>query len=200
MTVTTPGKLGTHGRWRRASWGAFIALSLVGCGNKEELQRIQHDADERVAKAQKEASDRVAAAQKELEAAKAQFAEAAAKAKAEADQALESAKASAEEQEKDAAAALSKAREAYKAEGRAKLKDLNEDVNSLGQKAATAPQKAKTAVNDAMKEISKLEAQISKDISAFDQATVDTFRTVRAKLDQDLAKLKAKIQAARSKL
>jgi hypothetical protein len=77
---------------------------------------------------------------------------------------------------------------------------MNEDVNALGPKIAAAPAKAKTAATAVMKEIAKLETEINKDITAFDQATIETFKTARAKLDADLAKLKAKIAAARAKL
>ena len=51
-----------------------------------------------------------------------------------------------------------------------------------------------------MKDVLKEQQQVGKDISAFDAATLDTFKAAKAKLDQDLAKLKAYIASARAKV
>ena len=181
--------------------GMLLAFSstVAACGNSEQkLKELQTQADERVKKAEDDATQKVAAAQKEIDALKAQFAEAATKAKADADEALRVAKESADEQEKTAekaaADALAKAREAYKAEARAKLKDINEDLSALSLKTAKAPAKVKATATKSLQDITKKEKEIAKDITGFDKAELQNFRTVKAKVEQDLAILKGKIK------
>jgi hypothetical protein len=51
-----------------------------------------------------------------------------------------------------------------------------------------------------MQEVSKQQKVVAKDIAEFDAATLETFKTVNAKVQNDLAVLKAKIKAARAKI
>lgn len=175
-------------------------LVLAACDNEAKIKDIQKKADERVAEAQKEAKDKVAAAEKKLDDAKAEFAAAAEKAKAEADNAIAVAKESADEGAKEAADALAKAREAYKAEARSRLRTVNQDVQEVSVKASRASAKLKPMVDKAMKAIVDKQKDIAKDISAFDTATLDNFRTVKGKLDADLAALKRDVLGVKSKL
>jgi hypothetical protein len=179
-----------------------LAFALpVACGNADaKIKEIQHQADERVAQADRVAKEKIAAAEQQMEATKTQLEAALAKAKTEADDAVRDAKAGADEDAKAAALALNKARDAYKAEARVKLADLNKDTRDVAAKAAKAPAKVKTLVDKAMQDIAKRQKEIFKDINAFDAATLETFKTTKAKLDQDLAKLKGSIQSARAKV
>lgn len=183
-----------------------LAAVLVGlavlpsCNDDKKVQEIQKQADGRVAQAQKEAAAKVAAAQKQIDAMKADFQKQADEAKAEADEAVKKAQEGADEGAKAAEEALTKARQAFKAEARARLTDINEDMKDVNTKAARASAQAKSAAQKNLQEISKKESEIQKDIAAFDQATLDTFKSVKGKVDQDLAKLKQAIAAARAKL
>jgi hypothetical protein len=180
----------------------MLALTLpVACGNADaKIKEIQRQADDRVAQADRVAKEKIAAAEQQMEATKTQLEAALAKAKSEADDAVRDAKAGADEDAKAAALALTKARDAYKAEARVKLADLNKDTRDVAAKAAKASAKVKPLVDKAMQNIAKEQKEIFKDINAFDAATLETFKTTKAKLDQDLAKLKASIQSARAKV
>lgn len=184
----------------RASACAGVIWLCSACGNDAKLKEIQKQADDRVAAAERDAKEKVAAIQKQLDDAKAEFAAAAEKAKAEADNALAVAKESAGETAKDAAEALAKAREAYKAEARARLKAVNQDLQEVSAKASRAPAKVKPTVDKAMKAIVAKQKDIAKDISSYDAATLDTFRSVKSKVDADLAALKREVLGLKSKL
>jgi hypothetical protein len=180
----------------------FLLLSPVACGDggAAKIKEIQRQADDRIAQAERVAKAKISAAEQQMEATKAQVQAALTKAKTDAESAVAEAKAGADEQEKAAILALTKARDAYKAEARVKLADLNKDTRDVATKAAKAPAKVKALVDKAMHEVLKQQQQVGKDINAFDTATLDTFKTAKAKVDQDLAKLKAVIQSARAKV
>jgi hypothetical protein len=67
-------------------------------------------------------------------------------------------------------------------------------------KAAKASAKAKAAAQKTLVDVTKKEAAIQKDIAAFDAATLETLSAAKAKVDQDLAKLKQDIASARAML
>jgi len=175
-------------------------LALTACGDEAKLKEIQKKADERVAEAQREAKEKIAAAEKKLDDTKAEFASAAEKAKAEADNAIAVAKETADEGVKEAADALARARDAYKAEARARLKTVNKDVQDASVRASKAPAKIKPAIDKAMKAIVEKQKDVAKDIAAFDTATLDTFRNVKGKLDADLAALRNAALGVKAKL
>jgi hypothetical protein len=178
----------------------LLVLTLVGCANAEEEQKklaaIQKAADERVAKAQNEAKVKLGDAERELNELKTQLADA----KAKTDEALTKAQASAEEQAKAAEAALAKARQAFKDKARLQLADTNKELAEVSSKAGKVPAKSKAAFTKAMQDVSKQQKAVAKVISDFDTATVDSFKTVNAKVQSELAILKAKIRAARAKI
>lgn len=178
--------------------GSLVALQA--CGDDAKIKEIQKKADERVAEAQRDAKDKIAAAEKKLDDTKAEFAAAAEKAKAEADNAIAVAKETADEGAKEAADALTKARAAYKAEARARLTSINKDVQDASVRASKAPAKLKPTIDKAMKAIVEKQKDVAKDIAAFDQATLDTFLKVKAKLDADLAALKNAALGVKAKL
>ncbi len=180
-----------------------VCSLLSACNHAEHEKRItdmQQKADERVAKAEREAQDKVKAAEQQMAAVKAECAAASAQAKAQADDALSKAQASVDDATKAAEAAQGKAREAYKEEGRTQLANLNQDLTEVTAKAAKAPPKDKAGYDKAIKDVVTQQKAIAKDITAFDQATLDTFKATKAKLDHDLALMKAAVKAARSKL
>ena len=188
-------------RMARRGAACIVLLSLVvACENDAKLKDIQKKADERVAQAEKDAKDKVASLQKQLDEAKAEFATAAEKAKAEADNAIAAAKETADEGAKDAADALAKAREAYKAEARSRLKSVNQDLQEVSVRASRAPAKLKPTVDKAMKAIVAKQKDVAKDIAAYDAATLDTFRNAKAKVDADLAAFKRDVLGLKSKL
>jgi hypothetical protein len=182
----------------------FLAATASACSNGEKerakIAEIQRQADERIAQAERDARQKVAAFEKQMEATKADLVDAAAQVKAEATDAISKAQASADEAAKAAAGALAKARQAYKEEGRVQLNNLSKDVTEVSAKLAKAPAKVKTAVSTAMQKVTTEQKAISKDITAFDTATLDTFKAAKAQLDKDIAALKSAIKAARAKL
>ena len=87
-----------------------------------------------------------------------------------------------------------------KAEGRAELFKLNKQVQELQARAVKAKPTVKTAIQKLMKDVVKHQQAIGKDITAFDKAAVDELGAAKAKLLQDLAKLKATIATMKAKL
>jgi hypothetical protein len=178
----------------------LLALTLLGCSHAEEekakLAEIEKKADERVAQAENQAKVKLADLQKELDDAKAALA----KAQAQTTDALNKAQASAEEQAKAAEAALVKARQAFKDKARLELSDANKDLTEVQGKVSKVAAKSKAAVTALMQDIQKQEKALTKDISAFDAATLDTFRATSAQFEKDLATLKAKIRTVRAKV
>jgi dynactin complex subunit len=179
---------------------AFVLVGVGGCGNsaeqKEKLAEIQKQADERVAKAEKQAAAKLEEIKRDLDAARAELAAA----KAQTKEAVDKAQASAEEQAKAAEAALAKARQAFKDKARLELSAANKDFTDLQNKLAKAPQKTRTALAPAIKDIKKAQQAVGNDIASFDKATIDTLRTVNTKVQQDIIAFKAKVRAAAAKL
>ncbi len=179
------------------------ALLLASCNHAEHEQRIadlQRKADERVAKAERDAKEKVTMLEKQMATAKAECAAASAQVKAQADDAISKAQASVDEATKAAEAAQAKAREAYKEEARTELGNLNRDFTEVAAKAAKTPPKDKAGYDKAVKDIVAQQKEIAKDIAAFDQATLDTFKAAKTKLDRNLALMKAAVRTARAKL
>jgi colicin import membrane protein len=186
----------------RIGAGVVISMVLFGataCNDDEEqarkLAEVQHAADEKLKKAEVLAAEKVKGLEKQIEDLKTE----AAKLKSEAEQAIGKAQQNAEDQQKAAEEALKKAREAYKAEGRAELAALNKQLQELQGKIAKAPAKVKPAIQKSMKDVAKQQQEIGKDIAAFDQAALDQLATAKAKLRQDLAKLKGLIAGIKAK-
>jgi FlaG/FlaF family flagellin (archaellin) len=186
-----------------------IALTIAVCSvlaacnhaeHEKQIMDLQQKADERVAKAERGAQEKVTKLEQQVAAVKAECAAASTQAKAQADDALSKVQASADEATKAAEAAQAKAREAYKEEGRTQLAHLNQDLTDVASKAAKMPVKDKAGYDQALKEVVTHQKEIAKDIAAFDQATLDTFKVTKAKLDRDLALMKAAVKTARSKL
>lgn len=178
---------------------APLVLALA-CGNeaeqKKKIAEVEKKADERVQQAERQARAKAEEMKRELDKAKADLADAQSKLT----DAVSQAKASVEEQAKAAEAALDKARQAFKEEGRTELAHLNKEVQEVSSKSGKLTKAAKDSFLKAMKDIQKQQKVIADDIAAFDKATLDTFKTTKAKLDRDLAVMKAKIRAARAKL
>jgi len=182
---------------------AVLAVALTGCGKAEQEQKLaemQKAADTRVAKAEEDARAKIAALQQQVEAIKAEAADASAQAKAMAEEAISKAQSSADDAAKEAQAALAKAREAYKADARTHLTELNKEFTEVAVQASKIPAKERAAYDKAAKEIVGFQKEIGTDIAAFDKAALDTFKTTKAKLAKDLALMKAAIKTAKAKL
>jgi hypothetical protein len=178
----------------------LLALFAPACGNEEEQKKkiaeVQKKADERVQQAERQARAKTEEVQRDLEKAKAELADA----KSKLTDAVTQAQASVEEQTKAAQAALEKARQAFKEEGRTELAHQNKEVQELSAKSGKLKKAAKDSFTKSMKDVQKHQKAIAADIVAFDKATLDTFRTTKAKLDSDLARMRATIRAARAKI
>ena len=177
-----------------------LACLSLACGNeaeqKKRIAEVEKKAEERVQQAERQARAKTEEVQRELEKAKTELAEA----KAKLSDAVSQAQASVEEQTKAVEAALQKARQAFKEEGRTELAHLNKEVQEISSKSGKLTKTAKESFVQAMKDIQKQQKVIADDIAAFDKATLDTFKSTKAKLDRDLAVMKAKIRAARAKI
>ena len=178
----------------------LLVLSVVGCANAEEEQKklaaIQKSADEKVTKAENEAKVKLSDMERQLNELKTQLTDA----KSKTEEALTKAQASAEEQAKAAEAALAKARQAFKDKARLQLADTNKELTEVSSKAGKVPAKSKAAFTKAMQDVAKQQKAVAKVIADFDTATLDSFKTVNAKVQSELAVLKAKIRAARAKI
>lgn len=182
---------------------SIVSLSLVGCGKAEEekkIAQIQKTADERITRAEKEAQEKIAQLQKQLEAIKAEAADASAELKAQADAAINKAQLSADEAAKAVQSALTRAREAYKEDGRHQLGVLNKEFTDLATQARKTAAKDKAAYDKAIKDIVARQKDVTADITAFDKAALEEFKTAKAKLTKDLALMKAAIKTAAAKL
>jgi hypothetical protein len=178
---------------------APLVLSLA-CGNeaeqKKKIAEVEQKAEERIKQAERQARARTEEVSRELEKVKSELADS----KAKLSDAVSQAQASVEEQTKAAEAALDKARQAFKEEGRTELSHLNKEVQELSAKSGKVKKETKASFMKLMKDIQKHQKTIATDIAAFDKATLDTFRTTKAQLDRDLAAMRATIRAARAKI
>jgi chromosome segregation ATPase len=177
----------------------WAILMLVGCGNATEerakLAELEKKAEQRVAQAEKVGREKVDSLQKELDQIKAELA--ASKSKLEE---ATKAQASSEDAAKQLEAALLKARQAYKAEGKAKLLAVNKEVGEASAKASKANAKVKAQVQKLLKGIPAQQKAVAKDLADFDNATLETLDTIKAKLAKDLAALKASAHAIQARL
>lgn len=193
--------LTTHKSTRFAPWSLLLMAALLpACSKAEEISEIQKAADRRVAQAQQEAQAKIAELQKQIDAVKAEAADAAVQVKAEADAAINKAQVNADEAAKALQAALTRAREAYKEDGRTHLNDLNKDFVNLVTQAKKTPAKDKAGYDKAIKDIVAHQKEVNADIAAFDKAVLDTFKAAKAKLMKDLATMKAAIKTGLAKL
>jgi hypothetical protein len=193
---------------RERIWaGLVVSCALLGataCNDDKEqaakLADVQRIADEKLKKAEQAANDKVAAMQKQIDQMKADAEAQAVKLKSDAEQAIGKAQADVEEQTKAAEDALKKARAAYKAEGLNELAQLNKQVQEVSVKSAKASAKVKPLIQKQMKDIVKEQQAIAKDLGAFDKAALDGLGAAKAKLVQDLAKMKQTIASMKAKL
>ena len=183
---------------------SYLLLGASACDDDKQqaakLAEVQRIADEKLKKAEQAANDKVAALQKQIDQMKADAEAQAAKLKSEADQAIGKAQADTEEATKAAEEALKKARAAYKAEGLTELGALNKQVQELSGKLGKASAKVKPLVQKSMKDIVKEQQDIAKDLAAFDKAELDKLGATKAKVVQDLAKMKMTIASIKAKL
>ncbi len=182
---------------------ALLSSAFLGCDadkEKAKIAEIQKQADDRIAQIQREAQDKVAAAEKRIDQMQSDSADAGAAVKAEADEEVAKAKSDADKLAAEAAEALSKARNAYKDSERKQLGTLLKELDEIHAKEAGAQPKVKAQVDQSLKGIATKKDAVKKEIDAFDGATLETLKTVKAKADQGLAELKALIHATRAKL
>lgn len=195
-------RMGGHQRLARVA--LVVVMAASACGDEEKtkakIAEIQKQADEKLAQAERAANAKLAALQQQMEATKAELVDAAAQVKAEATDAISKAQANADEAAKSAAAALARARQAYKEEGRQELNALNKEVTDINAKIAKAAATVKTTAQKSMLKVTDEQKAIQKDIEAFDTATLNTFKAAKAQMDKDIASLKATLKAARAKL
>lgn len=177
-----------------------LSLLLVACGNAEEekkkLAQLQQKADEQLTQTKHDAQQKLDDLQKQLDELKTQAADS----KTKLDECVTKAQAGAEEQGKAAEAALAKARQAFKEEGRLELANANKELNDLASKSAKATAKAKAAFTKALQPVAAQQKAIAADLAGYDTATLDTFKTVKGKLEHDLAVYRATIRTAKAKL
>ncbi|MGC4063093.1 MAG: hypothetical protein QM784_00260 [Polyangiaceae bacterium] len=195
---------GHSGAWVRvAAVSAVMLAALSGCNeaeHKKQLADAQSQADKKIAQVEAQAKERISVLEKQVESLKADAEAAATKAKADAEEAVAKAQASVDDAEKETAKALAKAREAYKSEAKARYASLNKELADVTAKAQKVPAKSKAAFDKALKDLVALQKEVTKDIAAYDQATLDSFAKTKAKLDVDLAKYKGLVKAAKSKV
>jgi uncharacterized protein YicC (UPF0701 family) len=185
------------------SGAVVLGLLLSGCNEaeqKKQLAELQAKADKRLSDAESSAKERMAELQKQLDTLKAEAAAVTEKAKAEADEAATKAQASVDDAAKETAKALDTARTAFKGEGKARYQALNSDLAEVTAKAGKIPAKSKAAYDTAIKTVVALQKDISKDIAAYDTATLETFSKAKHTLDIDLAKYKSAIKTAKAKV
>ena len=80
------------------------------------------------------------------------------------------------------------------------LGQLNKQVQELAAKLPKASAKVKPLVQAQMKDIVKEQQQIAKDLAVYDKAALDGLNPAKAKVGQDLAKMKQTIASMKAKL
>jgi colicin import membrane protein len=176
-----------------------FTLSCDSDKDKAKIAEIQKQADDKVAQIQKEAQDKVAAVEKQMAQLQSDLADAGAAVKAEADEEVAKAKADADKLAAEAADALAKARNAYKDTEKKQLAPVFKELEEIHAKEPSAP-KLKPQIDQALKTIATKKDAVKKEIDAFDSATLETLKTVKAKADQGVAELKALVHTTRAKL
>jgi hypothetical protein len=170
----------------------LLLLLLAGCDNsaaeRVKLAEQQKQAEQKLAKAERQAKEEIERLKSELGEAKSKLEEAT------------KSQANAAEEGKQLEVAVEKARKAYKALAKNELDDLNKEARELSVKAAKAPAKAKAAASKALQDVSAKQKSAAKELAEFDDARLETLDTVKAKLDKELAALRASIRAAKAKL
>jgi len=178
----------------------IVPFLLIACGNDEEIKKkvaaTQQTCDDQASKAKQAGQQKLDDLQKQFD----QLKTDAADAKTKLDECTSKAQSSADEQGKSAEAALGAARQAFKEEGRLELADTNKALNDLGPKSLKATAKQKAAFQAALKPVAAQQKAIAADLTAYDTATLDTFKTVKGKFEHDLAQLKSTTRVAKSKL
>ena len=162
---------------------------------KKKVAAVQQQADDLASKAKRDAQLKQDDLQKQID----QLKTDADAAKTKLDECTK-AQSNADEQGKSADASLAAARQAFKEAGRLELADINKALNELGPKSAKANAKQKAAFQKAIQPVAAQQKAIAADLAAYDTATLDTFKTVKAKLEHDLALLKGSVRTATSKL
>ncbi|MGE5783222.1 MAG: hypothetical protein ACM3ZE_01470 [Myxococcales bacterium] len=182
---------------------SLLMILLTGCNaeeQKRQLADLQKKCDDRVAQAERQSKEQASGLEKQIEALKVEVAESAAKARSEVDEAVAKAQASVDDAEKEAAAALKRARDAYRAEAKSRYATLNKELAEVTAKAQKVPAKGKAAYDKAIQAVLELQKEVTKDISAYDKATLDTLGKTKSRVDVDLAKYKAAIKTAKTKV
>ena len=80
------------------------------------------------------------------------------------------------------------------------LDELNKEAKELSAKAAKAPAATKAATSKTLQQVSTKQKDVAKELGELDSATLETLDSVKAKLDKELAALRASVRAAKAKL
>jgi chromosome segregation ATPase len=184
----------------RIQWLALLCLVACGGAEKEraekeraQLAEVQKEADQKVAKAQQEAQQKVADAQKQIDDLKAELADT----KSKLDEAQKNQSASGD-QSKALAAALAKARQGFKEEGRVELAEVNRQVGEVSSKAGKVPQNSKAAFTKAMQQVVQQQKAVAKDLTEYDTANIEDFNKIKAKVTKDLQAMKTAVRSAKA--
>jgi DNA repair exonuclease SbcCD ATPase subunit len=203
---TAPASFRRRSALHAAAVSAVLLSSLaVACGpseaeQKAKLDEVQTKANEQIASAQKDVAAKLALADKQIADLKSALADAGAEARAEAQTEIAKVKADVDKLVADASLALAKARSAYKESASKQLQALNTEANELSTKSKKAPAKSKASIDKSLKDITTKRQNLQKDIAGIDKATVEQLKTAKAKVDSDLAQLKAAIAILKAKL
>jgi uncharacterized phage infection (PIP) family protein YhgE len=178
-------------------WPIAIAVA-AGCGSDGRFENWGKKADDKVSSIGEAASEKYNAAKERADEFKERMARMKADAKERASALVDKVQTSAEAQEREATRALKKAREAYKTEGQKKLEEMNTELERLRDKASDGSARAKARVTDAQKQAAVIKKKITRDISAFDDATLETFAELKAELNAHLDEFHEKVDRARN--
>jgi septal ring factor EnvC (AmiA/AmiB activator) len=177
----------------------LLLLLLLGCDNSAEervkLAEQQKQTEQKIAKAEQEAKAKVADAQREMERLKTELGEAKVKLEE-----VTKNQAAAVADQKQVEAALDKAKKAYRALVKDELDELNNEAKELSAKAAKAPAATKAATTKTLQQVSTKQKEVAQELGELDKATLETLDSVKAKLDKELAALRASVRSAKAKL
>ena len=153
--------------------GAFVSLAMAATGcekaadEQQKANNAQSEADKKIANAHQEADNKTNTAQSE-----------------------------ADKKIAEAQATFSKMREDYRHKVQTDLVDLDKKVDDLSAKEKTKAGKAKTDLDESLKQIRAQRDAFAASFKSLDGATATTWDDAKARLDQQFTALKTMIDKA----
>jgi outer membrane PBP1 activator LpoA protein len=186
------------------------ALILAACGgsrsDRSTVEKIQADAEARVAEARLESQQKLAEAERQVQQLKRDLESA----RRELDHALRNAVDRGTDEKANeraptgaggaAASSFPERRNQAEKQSMARLNEVEREADALAQRARGLGADARVRFDGAMQRVRQQLEIVSNDVGEFDHATEQTLEQVRMRFEQDFAKLREQLDTAKKKL